>query len=49
MGRRVADREPRFPRVKASPEVFLQHCRDPRPAFVTMAKIAETTDARPAD
>lgn len=29
----VADREPLFPRVDASPEAFFQRCRDLRPAF----------------
>jgi len=29
----VADREPLFPRIHASPEAFFQRCRDLRPAF----------------
>jgi hypothetical protein len=29
----VADREPLYPRIEATPEVFFQRCRDLRPAF----------------
>lgn len=51
----VADREPLFPHVPASPEAFFQRCRDLRPAFFAevfrdfTARVQAQTPARYAE